>query len=169
MSVTLEAVKPARLDIVDMPRDTERCLGGLRQALCATFNYVKNYPKKLEVFVAVLEYTLARAKEYTTGAVEEAQKVKLEAAQKAADEAKLALEQVAKEKLAAEVKAIKEAGKVIISTAQEITVLEDLKEYIVTQGFEIEGEKLEDIRTSFVKAKTAAVLAQVAECKATQE
>jgi len=52
--------RPARLDIVDMPRDTTRSLGGLRQALCASFNYCRKYPTKMTVLKTVLKYTYQR-------------------------------------------------------------------------------------------------------------
>jgi len=54
--------RPSRLDIVDMPRDSQRALGSLRQVLCATFNYCRKYPVKMETLKAVLEYTLDRIK-----------------------------------------------------------------------------------------------------------
>lgn len=73
--------RPARLDIVDMPRDTTRALGGLRQALCASFNYCRKYPLKMEVLKQVLKYTYSRIvaweKEYEQEQ-EAAMKVKLE-------------------------------------------------------------------------------------------
>ena len=58
--MTQEVKRPARLDIVDMPRDTTRSLGGLRQALCASFNYCRKYPLKMRVLKAVLKYTYNR-------------------------------------------------------------------------------------------------------------
>lgn len=55
-----KATRPARLDIVDMPRDKNRVLGGLRLALCASFNYCRKYPAKMLVLKEVLEYVLER-------------------------------------------------------------------------------------------------------------
>ena len=52
--------RPSRLDIVDMPRDSQRALGSLRQVLCATFNYCRKYPVKMQTLKTVLEYTLER-------------------------------------------------------------------------------------------------------------
>ena len=52
--------RPARLDIVDMPRDKTRSLGGLRQALCASFNYCRKYPAKMGVLKEVLKYSYGR-------------------------------------------------------------------------------------------------------------
>ena len=52
--------RPARLDIVDMPRDKTRALGGLRQALCSSFNYCRKYPAKMAVLKEVLKYTYNR-------------------------------------------------------------------------------------------------------------
>lgn len=52
--------RPSRLDIVDMPRDSQRALGSLRQVLCATFNYCRKYPLKMQTLKTVLEYTLER-------------------------------------------------------------------------------------------------------------
>lgn len=166
MSETLKAEYPHRLDITDMPRDTERCLGGLRAALCATFNYCKQYPTKLEVFITVLEYVLERAKDLVNGVADEAAKAQEEAklteAQRVADE----LAELRKAEIEATVASIKAVGKAVIVEAQEILVLEDLKQYVIVAGFEPEGATLEEICTSFVKAKTAQVLAQVADYKA---
>lgn len=53
-------IRSTRLDIKDMPRDTTRCLGGLRQAICASFNYCRKYPAKMTVLKAVLKYTYNR-------------------------------------------------------------------------------------------------------------
>ncbi len=47
----------ARLNITDLPRDPQRSLGGLRQALVASANYCKRYPKKLELLLKVLKAT----------------------------------------------------------------------------------------------------------------
>lgn len=58
--MTQNVKRPARLDIVDMPRDTTRALGGLRQALCASFNYCRKYPAKMAVLKEVLKYTYNR-------------------------------------------------------------------------------------------------------------
>ncbi|QPI17712.1 hypothetical protein vBAmePR8F_gp52 [Alteromonas phage vB_AmeP_R8W] len=51
---------PQRLDIKDMPRDSTRALGGLRQALAASFNYCRKYPAKMEVLKEVIKYTYNR-------------------------------------------------------------------------------------------------------------
>lgn len=50
--------RPSRLDLAALPRDTQRCLGSLRQQLAATFNYTRQYPTKLEVLNEVLTATL---------------------------------------------------------------------------------------------------------------
>lgn len=52
--------RPARLDIVDMPRDNQRSLGTLRQALCASFNYCRKYPAKMETLKSVVKYVYTR-------------------------------------------------------------------------------------------------------------
>lgn len=52
--------KSGRLDIIDMPRDTTRCLGTLRRELCKVFNYCRNYPLKMKVLKEVLKYTYNR-------------------------------------------------------------------------------------------------------------
>lgn len=166
MSATLRALNPNRLDIVDLPRDEQQCLGGLRNNLCATFNYAKQYPAKMETFVAVLEYVLERAKDLQAGVVEEALAAQEEARLAELQAAEQALLDMKKAELDAKVAALKAAGKEIITAAQEITELVELKEYIVIQGFEPEGETVEEIKTAFVKAKTAQVLAQVTELKA---
>lgn len=51
---------PARLTLQDLPRDKSRALGGLRQALCASVNYCRRYPDKLEL----LKQTLKTAYNY---------------------------------------------------------------------------------------------------------
>lgn len=80
--MTNQVKRPARLDIVDMPRDTTRALGGLRQAICASFNYCRKYPNKMAVLKEVLKYTYNRIvmweKEHAAQ-LEQAAKVKLEA------------------------------------------------------------------------------------------
>jgi hypothetical protein len=169
MSATSEALNPHRLDIVDLPRDVENCLGGLRTALCATFNYCRQYPKKLDTFITVLEYVLERAKDFTNGAVEEAIKAQQEAAKAAADAVVAELEAARKAKLTEQVEAVKTLAKGIIVGAQEQTVLEDLKQYVIVEGFTPEGENLEAIKAAFVKAKTAQLFAQIAEIKQEKE
>lgn len=165
MSATLNALRPTRLDIVDLPRDPERCLGGLRAALCATFNYTKQYPLKLATFITVLEYVLERAKDIASGAVEEAVAAQEAARLAEIEAAEQAVIELRKAEIAEAVAGIKAAGKAIIVAAQEITVLEDLKQYVIVEGFEPEGDTVEDIKAAFVKAKTAQVLAQVADYK----
>ena len=51
-----EIKRPARLDITDMPKDKQRSLGGVRQALAASFNYCRRYPEKMAVLKEVLKY-----------------------------------------------------------------------------------------------------------------
>ena len=55
-----ELKRPARLDISDMPKDKQRSLGGLRQALCASFNYCRKYPVKMAFLKEVIGYTYKR-------------------------------------------------------------------------------------------------------------
>lgn len=55
-----KAKRPARLDITDMPRDEKRALGGLRKALCASFNYCRKYPTKMKTLKSVIRYTYER-------------------------------------------------------------------------------------------------------------
>lgn len=59
-----EAKYPARLDIVDMPRDPERSLGNLRQNLCASFNYCRQYPRKMAVLKATVKFLYTRIVEW---------------------------------------------------------------------------------------------------------
>ena len=73
-----------RLNITDLPRDPQRSLGGLRQALVASANYCKRYPKKLELLLKVLKATYKYCLE----------------AQKAADKAAKAAKKVAEEEAA---------------------------------------------------------------------
>lgn len=56
--------RPARLDIVDMPRDEKRSLGTLRQALCASFNYCRKYPAKMQTLKTVIKYVYTRITEW---------------------------------------------------------------------------------------------------------
>lgn len=56
--------RPARLDIVDMPRDEQRSLGTLRQALCASFNYCRKYPAKMQTLKKVIKYVYTRITEW---------------------------------------------------------------------------------------------------------
>lgn len=73
--------RPARLDIVDMPRDPARALGGLRQALCASFNYTRKYPEKLKLLRNTLVYVVKRidAHREALETIAEAEKAKAEA------------------------------------------------------------------------------------------
>lgn len=52
-----ELQRPTRLDLAVLPRDPQRVLGSLRQNVCASFNYCRQYPAKL----AVLNETLTAA------------------------------------------------------------------------------------------------------------
>tara|TARA_R110000822_G_scaffold310397_1_gene443037 strand:- start:2253 stop:2714 length:462 start_codon:yes stop_codon:yes gene_type:complete len=75
--------RPARLDIVDMPRDTTRALGGLRQAICASFNYCRRYPAKMAVLKSVVKYTYNRIVQWEKEQAvseEKSTKIKLEEA-----------------------------------------------------------------------------------------
>ena len=45
-----------RLDLPMLPRDVNRVTGTLRKVLCASFNYCKRYPVKLEKYIEVLKY-----------------------------------------------------------------------------------------------------------------
>ena len=58
--MTNQVKRPARLELGDMPRDATRALGGVRQALCASFNYCRSYPKKMALLKEVLKYTHSR-------------------------------------------------------------------------------------------------------------
>jgi len=82
---------PARLNIQDLPRDPQRCLGPLRQTLVASTNYCKRYPKKLDVLMSVLKavykYCLEakQANEAAEAAKAKAEALALEEAEKAAE------------------------------------------------------------------------------------
>ncbi len=52
--------RSARLELVDMPRDKTRALGSLPQAICGSFNYCRQYPRKMVVLKAVLKYAYNR-------------------------------------------------------------------------------------------------------------
>lgn len=75
----------ARLNITDLPRDPQRSLGGLRQALVASANYCKRYPKKLELLLKVLKATYKYCLEAQKAAEVAAKKAEV-AAKKAAEE-----------------------------------------------------------------------------------
>jgi hypothetical protein len=165
MSATLNAQHPTRLDIVDLPRDPQFCLGGLRTQLCATYNYTRQYPEKLDTFIEVLKYVLERAEDIKNGGVEAAVEAQKVAEQEAAAKVAKELEDIEKAKHAAYIKSLKDSAKSVIEEAQVITVLEDLKEYVIVAGFTVEGETLEEILAAFIKARTELTLAQVAEYK----
>lgn len=93
--------RPARLDIVDMPRDKERALGGLRQALCASFNYCRKYPHKLKTLRTVLAYVVERIDTYTE---------ELEAKNKADDEAREKAKKAADERAKAKAEAAEKSA-----------------------------------------------------------
>jgi len=79
-------LSPARLNITDLPRDPQRCLGPLRQTLVASVNYCKKHPKKLEIIMDVLRYAYVFCKK-----TQETQK----AAKKLADKVKSEAEAIA--------------------------------------------------------------------------
>lgn len=75
-----ELQRPARLDLAVLPRDPQRVLGSLRQNMCASFNYCRQYPAKL----AVLNDTLTAALKHVRAEMkyqeqEEAKKQSLQA------------------------------------------------------------------------------------------
>lgn len=109
-------IRPSRLDLVDLPRDKGQVLGGLRKALCASYNYCRRYPLKLQVLketiIVVLEHIEALEKEQAeqTKSTEQAAKRELdERAEKAGIklDARKSLEDMKKD-LAAEVAKRKE-------------------------------------------------------------
>lgn len=51
-----EGGKLTRLELTMLPRDPQRSLGNLRTVLCASFNYVRKYPKKLALFIDVVKF-----------------------------------------------------------------------------------------------------------------
>ena len=152
MSLTATAKRPARLDIQDMPRDTNRCLGSLRQALCASFNYCRQYPEKLKVFIDVMEYVLQRAKEY--GSPEAAEAI----AENLAAQRKAQLDTLLDERkgvMTAATKTIKDVAQADLKHAQGLAVFDELKEYILVSGYTIQGETQEDVLSAFIKDRTA--------------
>lgn len=48
----------ARMDLSMLPRDPNRVLGTLRKVICASFNYTRKYPRKLDLFIEVLKYAV---------------------------------------------------------------------------------------------------------------
>lgn len=59
--------KLPRLDMSMLPRDPDRSLGTLRKTLASSFNYCKQYPKKLELLIAVLRWTTNYAMYFQAG------------------------------------------------------------------------------------------------------
>lgn len=161
-TLTAQAYAPARLDIQDMPRDTTRCLGTLRQALCAGFNYARNYPEKLAVFIEVMEYVLQRAKEYGTPEAAEAIKASQDAVRQGKLDALIAERNAV---ASAKTKTMKDIAVAETKHAQGL-VLEELKEYIIVLGFEVVGETIEDILAAFIKARTEKYQAESKAAKA---
>jgi hypothetical protein len=47
--------RSTRLDLSDLPRDPQNCLGSLRQNICSSFNYTRSYPRKLAILKATLK------------------------------------------------------------------------------------------------------------------
>ena len=56
--------KLTRLNLTMLPRDTNRSLGSARSALVSSFNYVKQYPAKLELFIDVMKFITNYAMAY---------------------------------------------------------------------------------------------------------
>jgi len=95
-------IRSARLELASMPRDESRCLGGLRQALCASFNYCRRYPRKLALLKATIKYVYVQIVELEKAleaAEEEAKEKAEQLAKEQAEAAKLAAEEEAKLKL----------------------------------------------------------------------
>lgn len=88
-------LRPSRLDLTDMPRDKQRALGGLRSALCASFNYCKRYPAKLKILKETLAYVHKRIVQFEKdqAAFEESREKEL--AKRAETNAKVALDKKA--------------------------------------------------------------------------
>lgn len=93
--------KLPRLELVMLPRDPQRSLGTLRKVLCSSFNYVRKYPAKLDLFIECLKFTVNMALMYRAESkmkAEEVEKLKAEAlAEKEAEEARIAEEAKNKE------------------------------------------------------------------------
>lgn len=92
-----QPLRPSRLDLTDMPRDKQRALGGLRGALCASFNYCKRYPTKLKILKETLAYVHNRIVQFEKdqATFEESRRKAL--AERAEAEAKTALDKKAAE------------------------------------------------------------------------
>jgi len=59
-----ELVKPVRLDLADLPKDTQGALTGIRQPLIKVVNYCRQYPAKLEVLRKTLGIVYKYVVEY---------------------------------------------------------------------------------------------------------
>ena len=66
---------PARLEIKDLPRDNSRALGGLRGTLCASFNYCRRYPVKLELLKQTLKVVYNQISAYQKAVAAEEERV----------------------------------------------------------------------------------------------
>jgi hypothetical protein len=96
MTEETKVKKPARLDIVDLPRDKDRVLGSIRQGLCASFNYCRRYRGKLEVLGSTLAFILDKIEvelEYQSTVDAEKAQAQAQAKEKAQEAAKSAAEE----------------------------------------------------------------------------
>lgn len=79
---------PARLEMKDLPRDKQGCLGSLRKTLCASVNYCKRYPAKLSLLKETLKAAYQAVVKMEAVMLASKQKKAVEAVQKAKAEQK---------------------------------------------------------------------------------
>lgn len=69
-----------RLELAMLPRDQHRATGELRTAICKSFNYCRQYPAKLELFISIMKWATNYAMYYQAAVQkrkEEAEAVKV--------------------------------------------------------------------------------------------
>lgn len=93
--------RPARLAITDMPRDPQRVLGPVRSTLAASFNYCRQYPKKMAVLKVVIKFMYGKIVQWEKAVAAE-EEAKEAAERLAAKEAELSARLEAEEAKVAE-------------------------------------------------------------------
>ena len=60
----MKNLRPARLDMTDMPREHGRVFGSLKAALAASFNHCRKYPYKMVALLGLMEWMVERVKQH---------------------------------------------------------------------------------------------------------
>ncbi len=100
-----------RLELCMLPRDTSRVTGMLRKTLVSAFNYCRQYPVKLELFIEITKFAVNYAllyKHFVEERLDEAEKARIK---KVEDEVKETERLATEERLAMqEAEEAKEVG-----------------------------------------------------------